>query len=41
MTLALTQLFEELEKLLNQTETRKIVRVPCAINDPLFAKEAI
>lgn len=36
-----TALFEELEKLLNQTEIRKIVRVPHAINDPSFAKEAI
>ena len=35
-----TALFEELEKLLNQTEIRKIVRVPHAINDPSFAKEA-
>jgi len=34
-------LFEELEKLVHQTETRKIVKVPCAINDPLFAQEAV
>jgi len=34
-------LFEELEKLVIQTEKRKIIRVPAAINDPLFAEEAV
>ena len=34
-------LFEELEKRLLQTDARRLVRVPFAINDPAFAEEAV
>jgi len=34
-------LFEELEKLVQQTPTRKIKRIPHAINDPEFSDQAV
>jgi uncharacterized protein (UPF0261 family) len=34
-------LFETLASELRQTERRKLVRVPCHINDPLFAETAV
>lgn len=34
-------LFEALEKTVNQTERRRLIRVPYNINDPRFAEEAV